>query len=301
MNSAVLRKLVSVITVVCVAWVLLTFNWPEVWRSLALLDVGYFIAVNAITLTGALALRAMRWMTLTAMPKAWGNLVHSMLVNGFASGLAAVTPFQLGELIKARFLPEGDRLRVAVPVLVVERVLDAGCLLSLGLLSLLWRYGYVVWMGLYVLLVAAGMAAAFVLVRSPWPRNRHSLRWLSDSWISSKAILLALAISVMMWMAYTLMWWFTARSIGVDLSAVQTAALISSVMLATAATLAPSGLGVSEITSSGVLLWYGYSASIAESVAMALRMLTPLMAGMAILCGSLLWLDRRFARRGIRR
>lgn len=300
MNQVVLRKIVPAITVVCVAWVLLTFNWPDVWRSLALLDVGYFITVNVFTLAGALALRALRWMTLTAMPKAWGNLVHSMLVNGFASGLAAVTPFQLGELIKARFLPEGDRLRVAVPVLVIERVLDASCLVSLGVLSLLWRYGHAIWMGLYVILIAAGVAAALALARSPWLKARETMRWLSDSWISSKAILTALVISILMWMVYTLMWWFTARSIGVDLSAVQTAALISSVMLATAATLAPSGLGVSEITSSGVLMWYGYSASVAESVAMALRMLTPLMAGMAVLCGSLLWLGRHFAGRGSR-
>jgi uncharacterized membrane protein YbhN (UPF0104 family) len=300
MRQVVLRKIVSAVTVVCVTWVLLTFNWPDVWRSLALMDFSYFISVNVATLTVALGLRALRWMTLTAMPRTWGNLGHSMLVNGFASGLAAVTPFQLGELIKARFLPEGDRLRVALPVLVVERALDAGCLVSLGVLSLLWRYGYAIWMGLYVFLVAAGVAATLALAQSRWLKARETMRWLSDSRISSKAFLMALAISILMWLVYTLMWWLTARSMGVDLSPLQTAALISSVMLAIAATLAPSGLGVSEITSSGVLLWYGYSASVAESVAMALRMLTPLMAGTTVLCGSLLWLGRHFSGRGAR-
>ncbi len=301
MKQAVLRKIVPTITVICLAWVLLHFNWPDVWRSLALIDVSYFVTVNVATLTGALVLRALRWMTLTAMPWGWGNLAHSMLVNGFASGLAAVTPFQVGELIKARFLPDGDRVRLAVPVLLVERALDAGCLVSLGLLSLLWRYGHFIWMGAYVFLVAAGVACALAVARSSWLRSRITMRWLSGAWMSNRAVLVAFVISILMWLVYTLMWWFAARSVGVDLSTAQAAMLISSVTLAIAATLAPSGLGVSEIMSCGVLLWYGYSASVAESVAMALRMLTPMMVGMAVLCGSLLWLGRRFSNLGVQR
>jgi uncharacterized membrane protein YbhN (UPF0104 family) len=293
MRRTALRPLVPVITVGCVAWVLFTFNWPDILRTLSRMDVIYFIGFSSGALVAALALRALRWLVLTAEPVTFGHLAHAMLVNGFASGLAAVTPMQLGELIKARFLPVGDRVRVAVPVLVVERLLDAGCLVSLGVLSLLWHFDYIWWMAAYVLLAVACLATALMLGRSSRLKNLKALRWLSGSGPGRPAILTALATSVPMWIAYALMWWFTARSIGVDLSAAQTATLISSVMLAIAATLVPSGLGVSELASSGVLVWYGYSALAAESVAMALRMLTPLLACLAIVCGSLLWFDGR--------
>lgn len=288
-RSTALRPLAPVITVGCVAWVLFTFNWLDIWRTLARMDLVYFIVFSSCALAGALALRALRWLVLTAAPLTFGHLAHAMLVNGFASGLAAVTPMQLGELIKARFLPEGDRIRVAVPVLVLERLLDAGCLMSLGVLSLLWHYGHAVWMVAYALLAAGCVATVLALGRSPRLQNLKVLRWLSGAGPGRSAVLAALATSVPMWMAYTLMWWFTARSIGVELSAAQTATLIASVMLAIAATLVPSGLGISEIVSSGVLVWYGYGATGAESVAMALRMLTPLLACLAVVCGSLLW------------
>lgn len=301
MMRAALRPLAFIVTVGCVAWVLFTFNWPDIWHTLARMKVGYFIAFTSCALVGALGLRALRWMVLTGTPLRVGHWAHALLVNGFASGLAAVTPMQLGELIKARFLPEGDRLRVAVPVLMVERLADAGCLVSLGVLSLLWRYGHGVWMAAYALMVAAGVTALLALAQNPRLQNLKALRWLSGSGPGKPAVLAALAISVPMWLAYTLMWWFAARSIGVDLSAAQTAALIASVMLAIAAALVPSGLGVSEIASSGVLVWYGYSATVAESVAMALRMLTPLLACLAAVCGSLLWLRGRIARNRGRR
>jgi uncharacterized membrane protein YbhN (UPF0104 family) len=64
----------------------------------------------------------------------------------------------------------------------------------------------------------------------------------------------------------------------------QVCILLGGVMLAVVASMAPGGIGVAELGSRGIMLWLGASTADAEAIAIALRMLTPLIAMAGLVC-----------------
>jgi uncharacterized membrane protein YbhN (UPF0104 family) len=109
-----------------------------------------------------------------------------------------------------------------------------------------------------------------------------------------KRVLLSIALlTVPLWALNGILWWCAVVAMGVPLEFGQACTLLGGVMLAIMASLAPAGLGVSELGSRGIMLWFGYSVAEAEASAIGLRLLTPLVVLAGVACFALHWAIRR--------
>jgi len=99
-----------------------------------------------------------------------------------------------------------------------------------------------------------------------------------------KRIVRASLLTVIIWLLYAGLWWVSILAINVRVNFGEICLLLGGVMLAVVASMTPGGLGVSELGSRGIMLWLGASVADAEAVAIALRLLTPLIALAGLAC-----------------
>jgi len=99
---------------------------------------------RAALLLAIFSVRGLRWLIVLGIEPDRRRLWRSLCANGAASGLASLTPFQLGEVIKIRLIPDHDASawRLGVSAFFVERVLDLGGVLGMGLCGIAWHFGF---------------------------------------------------------------------------------------------------------------------------------------------------------------
>jgi uncharacterized membrane protein YbhN (UPF0104 family) len=99
-----------------------------------------------------------------------------------------------------------------------------------------------------------------------------------------RRIIQASLLTIMIWTLYASLWWVVILAIHVQLDFSQVCILLGGVMLAVVASMAPGGIGVAELGSRGIMLWLGAPTTDAEATAIALRVLTPLIALAGLVC-----------------
>ncbi len=102
-----------------------------------------------VTLSGAVALslasfllRGVRWHLYLRTSKIHVPVVESAMV--FLAGLGmSITPGKVGELLKSMLLKEHRDVPIAesAPIIIAERVMDLGALVTLGAMGFAWLYG----------------------------------------------------------------------------------------------------------------------------------------------------------------
>ncbi|RUL64278.1 flippase-like domain-containing protein [Dyella dinghuensis] len=289
-------SVVASITIVCVVMTVHLFDWRTVIQALSRMRLAFFLCGCIPVVIGMFVVRGIRWLTVLGLPLDRHRLWQSIGANGAASGLASVTPFQLGEIIKIGMIPDHDRSawRMGVSAFFLERVLDLAGVIGMGLCGLLMRTDHA-WLG-----VVASFAPVFCgqLLYSFAPMTKylpHRLRHHTDLLHDYRCVTVASFLTLLLWLLYLTMWWIAVNAIHVSLTFGQATLLLGSVMLAVVASMTPGGLGVAELGSRGVLLWLGKSAAEADAGAIALRLLTPILACAGALCLLLTWLYRRRA------
>lgn len=267
----------------CLTWVILSFEWPTILEALKRFNISRFVVGTLLVLPVSLALRSIRWLGLADAPVTPRTFIHAFLTNGIATGLAVVTPMQAGELIKARMLPpeRRDTGVTGLAAVAVEKFLDTTCLCSLAICAILLH--------LDMRTPAAGAFALTTLTAAlALGRFTSLLARLAPSrlqpWIAGlrsipeRTLVSSSVVTPVLWICHGILWWLAASSIGIDLDLTQLVTLLASVMLAVVATMAPGGLGVSELTAASSLQWAGLEADAAQSAALAIRLITPALA-----------------------
>lgn len=296
MRAAKPHHLVGIaIAVVCAAAAIFLFDWREIASALHRMRLDIMVGGGLAALLASSWLRGLRWLAVSGAQTSLPNVVSSLLVNGAASGLSAVTPMQLGEAVKIRHLPrlglERD-WKFGLSAFFVERVLDLAAVVGFLLSGLAAHYDFG-WAA--PLLLATPLAAGFVLtcLASHVDRLPARLGPYLEAFRHSKRILLASAMTIVIWACHAVLWWCAADALGIRLGFRDVSLLIGGMMLATAASMAPGGLGVSELGTRGVMLWLGFTVSDAEATAIGLRMLTPLVGLFGLICFACLSWDRK--------
>lgn len=272
------QLLVTCILVACVYATTRLFDWPTIHRALSHLDVSRLVCVGIPILGAISALRGWRWLTVLGIRPVPRTLWQSFCANGAAAGLASITPFQLGEIVKIRLIPDhhGSAWRLGVSAFFVERMLDLGTMCCLSLAGLAVHFGYS-WAALPALSlpIACSFAASRLACRI---RLSERMAPYAEVLRHTRRTVQASLLSLPIWMLYCALWWTALGAMHVPLPFHKVAILLGGVMLAVIASMTPGGLGVSELSSRGLLIWLGESASQAEIGAIALRLLTPLIA-----------------------
>ncbi|WP_205043153.1 lysylphosphatidylglycerol synthase transmembrane domain-containing protein [Rhodanobacter glycinis] len=273
-----------IIVLVCVAATVHLFDWRTIGRALTKLHVGLLLGAGIPLLLATSAMRGWRWLVVLGIRAGRTNLWQSFCANGAAAGLASLTPFQIGEAIKIRMIPDhhGKGWRLGVSAFFLERLLDLGTLCSIGLGGLAIHFGYAWLAPLALLLPLGGCLVLSLLCRSL--RLPGKLLPYTEVLRHTPRVVMAAALTIPLWLLYVALWWVATHAMNVPLDLTQVAILLGGVMLVVVASMTPGGLGVSELGSRSVLLWLGVSAADAEIGAIAIRLLTPMIAVIGLAC-----------------
>ena len=279
------RLLALLIAAICVAATIRLFDWHMVARTLVRMHPGQLLAGALPLLLAIFSVRGLRWLLVLGIEPDRRRFWHSLCANGAASGLASLTPFQLGEIIKIRLIPDhhASAWRLGVSAFFVERVLDLGGLLGVGLCGVAWHFGFA-WLAPLALLLPlpAGLLLSALAVHLHHLPLR--LQPYAEVLRYRERVVRASLLTVIIWLLYVGLWWLAVLAINVRVDFSEVCLLLGGVMLAVVASMTPGGLGVSELGSRGIMLWLGASVADAEAIAIALRLLTPLTALAGLAC-----------------
>ncbi|MFK2878781.1 lysylphosphatidylglycerol synthase transmembrane domain-containing protein [Rhodanobacter hydrolyticus] len=277
--------LAALILIASVAITIQSFDWRMVTHSLRQLNVGVLFGGGLPVLATIFALRGWRWLIVLGIPFNRARFWRSFCANGTAAGLASLTPLQLGEIVKIRMIPDhhGSAWRLGVSGFFIERMLDLCGMLGLGLHGLMAHFGWH-WMAPLALALPLVGAACLSLLSSQIAHLPQRVRHYAAALRHTRRVVLAAALTVFIWLLYAGLWWIAAMSMHVMLNFDRISLLLGSVMLAVVVSMTPGGLGVSELGSRGIMLWLGASAAEAETTAIAIRLLTPLIALAGLAC-----------------
>ncbi|RUL73099.1 lysylphosphatidylglycerol synthase transmembrane domain-containing protein [Dyella choica] len=292
MNRRLVRTMiVTLVTTSCVIWTIHLFDWRQIGATLTRVKWFFFLASGFALVICAFGLRGLRWLIVLGLPINGRRLYLSFCANGAASGLASLTPLQLGEILKIRMVPQRDNdgWQQAIAGFFVERALDLAGVVGMGLCGLALHFGQK-WLAILALLLPAwgGQLLYFL-----GPLTRHLPTRVQDYGKllhHYKRITFSSLITVLLWLVYAALWWTAISAMNVSIAFDQISLLLGGVMLTVTASMTPGGLGVAELGSQGVLLWLGRSHLDAEAAAIAVRLLTPLLALSGSLCMLLLML-----------
>lgn len=292
---------IALITVTCVIFTIRLFDWRMVIQALSRMHVSIFVLSSVPVIIGMFAVRGVRWLIVLGLSFNRRRLWQSFCANGVASGLASLTPFQLGEIVKIRMIPDhhGSAWRMGVPALFVERILDLAGVMGIGLSGLMLHLE-LAWSAAFAMLLPVWTGFALCVLAPLLRYAPHRFEPFVALLYRRSGIAAASILTVLLWLLYAALWWIAVSAISVSLDFGQIALLLGSVMLAVVASMTPGGLGVAELGSHGILLWLGKSHADADAAAIALRLLTPLLVLSGGLCMLLLLSYKHFAERKAR-
>ncbi len=218
-------------------------------------------------LAGQFAIRAVRWSIFLSAVK--GTRVStprvvSPLLIGYLGN--TVLPGRAGEFARTVLVSRREAMSIARvgATVLVERLVDLVALLGLGFVVLGGRLpSGLAGTGLLVL------AAVAALLLAAWHGHRVGRRWLDlvERTRVSRALAgligqfaaglralpvwtlaVAAMVSLLAWVGDAALWWFAARSLGIDLAPQVALALSIGAVLGTAVPAAPGYLGTYELT-----------------------------------------------------
>jgi uncharacterized membrane protein YbhN (UPF0104 family) len=293
-----LRNLLALLGLVaCVVVTVRVFNWQDALLAIKHVRVGFLLTGAFSILLVIYSIRGARWLAALGVGFTFGKFWQSLCANGAAAGLAVVTPFKAGEAIKVRLLPDqaGADWRQGVSGFLLERLMDLFGVLGTGGCGLLLHFGFGWFSPLPLLLpLAAGLALRVMATHS-----RHipaRIRYYFEAFSDTRRVVGTALLTIPLWLGYACLWWVAVAATGVAVGFSDVAIVLGGVMLLVVASMAPGGLGVSELSIRGILIWLQVSTQNAEAAAIGIRLLTPLLVGAGLICMVPLAIYRRRTR-----
>ena len=288
---------------------LLDFRWREIGRTLSRMNWHWLLVGGATCVLPYWFMRTLRLKLILRHAGVESRLQDLYLPNVVFATFALMTPFHAGEALKIESLRrQGIVGRSAgYGAFVFERLLDLCVVILIAVICLLLtaRPGPGRWVGpIAVALFALSVPALGAVMRrvASWARLAPSLQQIAA--VAQPARLLPLAfLTGCGWLFVTLGWMASLRAIGVDLSLLQGMSLVSGMTLVNVLSFVPGAIGVSEVGTAAVLARFGYEPAAAQAGAIAVRMFTLVVFGLAAV--HLLWamvrykLNRRLDRANI--
>jgi uncharacterized membrane protein YbhN (UPF0104 family) len=286
--------IIALITVACVWWTLRLFDWRSIAEAVRHLRFLEFVPLSFAITAAIFIIRGIRWLTVLGISFSRHRLWQSICANGAAVGIASITPFQLGEVIKLRMIPDhhGSAWRVGVSAFFVERALDLSGVCGIGLCGLFLHAGRP-WMASIAMLAPLWSSQLLPLFAPLTHKLPARIQPYAELLNHRRRVAMTGVLTTALWLLYTALWWVAVDAIRVHLDFGQICLLLGSVMLAVVASMTPGGLGVAELGTRGVLIWLGKSHAEADSAAIALRLLTLVLMSSGGLSLALLWKYRR--------
>jgi uncharacterized protein (TIRG00374 family) len=251
-----------------------SFDWKFIILLLGLTTLGYLI-------------RFVRWDYFLRGVGVKLNMRDNLFV--YISGLSmTITPAKAGEIWKGWIIRDinGESLSKTVPVVISDRLTDIFALVFLSLLGILYyRQGtyiivaILILFGVFVLAVRSE-AVSNMLIRvlekraGKYSKDVESMHQTFKETLTPKKLVVTTVLGLMAWFMECLALYLAILGFGDHLGMVVSTFTFSFASLAGALSMIPGGLGVAEATLSGLLQFFGLTATLSVGVAIVIRFAT---------------------------
>ncbi|MGZ7134653.1 MAG: lysylphosphatidylglycerol synthase transmembrane domain-containing protein [Methanobacterium sp.] len=247
------------------------FNWIYFVLMIILTTLAYFI-------------RFIKWNFFLKSVGVHLKIKDNLFV--FFSGLGMIiTPAKIGEIWKGWLIKDinGESLSKTVPVVVVDRVTDLMGLIILSALGILfYREGAYILIILIILFITffiaiksgkiSGKLISILEGRAgKYSKDIKTMHQTFEKLVNPKNMTLMSFLSAFAWFFECLALFFVVIGFGQYVNVIISTFIFSFASLAGAVSMIPGGLGVAEATFSGLLQYFGLTATISIGVAIIIR------------------------------
>lgn len=249
-----------------------SFQWAYLVLLLILTTLGYFI-------------RFIKWNFFLESVDVHLETRDNLFV--FFSGLAMIiTPAKMGEIWKGWLIKEinGEKLSKTIPVVIIDRGTDLLALIILSLTGIAYYEK-----GSYLLIIIFLVFVAFFFVinsrfisekiiffmekrAGKYFSNVKEMHQTFKSTMAPKNLVITTVLSVIAWFLECLGLYLVIMGFSQNLTLTVSTFVFSFSSLIGAASMIPGGLGIAEATISGLLHFFGLTATVSVGVALILRL-----------------------------
>jgi uncharacterized membrane protein YbhN (UPF0104 family) len=271
-RHALKLSVASAIFAACFCYIAFGFEWQEIWQNLKRSNLTLFLVSSIATIVVFWFLRALRWAFLIKSENLRISFFRLYLQTAVTIGLANFTPFQSGEALKVELLRKNGGERLAgYTFFLFEKTLDFFVLSATAMISVATVFGNNPenrWQP-FIFLATFTTLLTGVLFVGKWSSKRISF-FSQIALPSAKTALIAFLLTLASWLTLIVGWKFILKSVSVEISLMNTAAIISLTTVVGILSLVPGAIGVSEVSVAALLERFGYEDSLAQSGAVAM-------------------------------
>jgi uncharacterized protein (TIRG00374 family) len=251
-----------------------SFDWRYVILLLGLTTLSYLI-------------RFVRWNFFLKGVGVNLNLKDNLFI--YLSGLSmTITPAKAGEVWKGWLIKDinGDSLSKTVPVVISDRLTDMLALVIFSLLGILYYK-----QGAYVIITILILFGGFIIAirteaisnlligilekrAGKYSKDVKSMHITFKETLTPKKLIITTTLGLIAWFMECMALYLTVIGFGDHIGIIVSTFTFSFASLAGALSLIPGGLGVAEATLSGLLQFFGLTATISVGAAIIIRFTT---------------------------
>lgn len=254
----------SILGIVFLWYILTTFEWKEIWKLLQSADIVTFSLTAVVTTLIFWLLRTLRWSILLKTENTNIALGRLYLYTAVTVGFANFTPFQAGEALKVEFARKDGGPRISgYKFFFFEKLFDLiviGFLAVLGVFVMLERF---VNSNLPIAILVLTVVSILTLIAVFWFFWKRPTG--SDFVPGWRVVMQSLLLTLASWAAMILGWKLMFGSILINLSLLQTSAVIALTTVAGILSFVPGAIGVTEVTVAVLLAQLGFEQSLAQA------------------------------------
>jgi len=261
-------------------------DFSNLLLALESFDWRYLILLLGLT-TLSYLIRFVRWNFFLKGVGVKLNLKDNLFI--YLSGLSmTITPAKAGEVWKGWLIKDinGDSLSKTVPVVISDRLTDMLALVIFSLLGILYYK-----QGALVIITILILFGAFIIsVRTEtisnllisilekragkYSKDVKSMHIIFKEILTPKKLIITTGLGLIAWFMECLALYLTIIGFGDHIGIIVSTFTFSFASLAGALSLIPGGLGVAEATLSGLLQFFGLTATISVGAAIIIRFST---------------------------
>ncbi len=247
----------TLLGLICLYYILFNFEWAKIGQILQSADILKFLISSIIATIAFWLLRTWRWAFLLRSENLDISFIKLYLYTAVTVGFANFTPFQSGEALKVELLRKygGQRLS-GYTFFIVEKLLDLLVISALSLFGILFvlnfeiaQYLQFILIGLVIILLVA-IASIFFVVRT---RKLTLQIFKQGTFPTYLTLIITVCLTLASWVVMITGWKFMLQSIAIDLTFLQTSAIISLTTIIGILSLVPGAIGVTELSIAALL------------------------------------------------
>lgn len=265
----------SIVIVVFLSYIYFFFDFSEIYQIIANSSLKDAIIPVVFYYVFFVLFRFFRWNKILSKYGYSGKKIDILIVLFIAIGISNYTPAQIGEIMKVEsvILENGYGREKIYQLFFLEKILDLIIILTVCLISIIIPgsklANYWIEVGSYQFLILCFLCF-FVffsaLIVYFWKRFFFEF---------SKVDGLIFCIqSFISWIFITMSWKVIFQSFNISINILDLLAIVCWSSVIKIVSLVPGGLGITEVAISEIIQVFGYSASISQSAALSLHLIS---------------------------